>query len=122
MEAPKTRWRRSGAAAVAGSGAGAALVAALAGSCCVPVLAPLLVALLGAGGAAWAAGLAPYSPYLLAGSLGLLLVGFWSVYRSRTECQEGACPDRRPRGVVVVLWLAGAVWIAALLLNVLTGR
>jgi len=29
-QAPKTRWRRSGAAAVAESGAGAALIAALA--------------------------------------------------------------------------------------------
>lgn len=113
---------RSWGAAWAGAGTAAAATAA--GACCVPVLAPLLVSVLGVGGAIWAARLEPYAPYLL-GVSGLAVgYGFWTVYRRRPKapCEadlEGAapsaeCPPRRPIALQVFLWLAGAVWIFAL--------
>lgn len=106
------------------AGAGTATAATAAGACCVPVLAPLLVSVLGVGGAIWAARLEPYAPYLL-GVSGLAVgYGFWTVYRRRPEapCEtdlEGAatgagCPPRRPVALQVLLWFAGAVWIFAL--------
>src|SRR5215510_12858218 len=85
MESPAPQKARPpGTLGAAAAGAGSALVAVLASSCCVPILAPLIVAVLGAGGAAWA-GLKPYSPYLLGGSLLLLLYGLWTVYRPRPD-------------------------------------
>jgi hypothetical protein len=99
------------------AGAGAALVAVFASSCCIPVIAPLIVAVLGASGAAWAAGLKPYSPYILAGSLALLLYGMWMVYRPRPACSPESCPTGAGRGVRTVLWVAVALWAAAALLN-----
>jgi mercuric ion transport protein len=102
------------------SGAGSALAAVLASSCCVgPVLAPLIVAALGASGAAWAAGLKPYSPYLLAGSFALLLFGLWTTYRPRPACVDGTCPIRPGRSVKTVLWAAVALWTLAALLNLI---
>ena len=92
---------------------GYALAAVLASSCCVPILAPLIVAVLGAGGAAWAAGLKPYSPYLLAGSLALLLFGLWTVYRPRPACPPEGCPTGAGRGAKAVLWVALALWALA---------
>ncbi len=66
-----------GAASTALVGVGTALSATLASACCVgPVAAPLVVAVLGAGGAAWATGLKPYSWILLAGSGQLLGYSF----------------------------------------------
>lgn len=109
--------RQVGAAGAAAAGAGSALAAVLASSCCVPVIAPLIVATLGASGAAWAAGLKPYSPYLLAGSFALLLYGLWTVYRRRPACSPESCPTRAGRGVKAVLWVATALWAAAALLN-----
>lgn len=99
------------------AGAGAALVAVFASSCCVPVIAPLIVAVLGASGAAWAAGLKPYSPYILAGSLALLLHGMWMVYRPRPACTPEGCPTGAGRGVKAVLWVAAVLWAVAALLN-----
>ena len=65
------------------TGAGAAVLATAATACCVPILAPLLVSVLGVSGSIWAARLEPYSlvVLLLAGSL--LSYGFWTVYRPR---------------------------------------
>lgn len=107
------------AAGVAATSAGAAVVATAASACCVPVIAPLLVAVLGASGAAWAAGLKPYSPYLLAVSAVFLGYGLWTVYRPRSASAGGACPARRPRLPRVILWTAGVIWLAALVLNLL---
>lgn len=102
----------------AAAGAGSALAAVLASSCCLgPVVAPLVVAVLGASGAAWAAGLKPYSPYLLAGSLAALLYGFWMVYRPRPACPPEGCPARAGRGVKAVLWASVAIWLLATMLN-----
>ncbi|MFL6236870.1 MAG: mercuric transporter MerT family protein [Thermoanaerobaculia bacterium] len=109
--------RPYGALGAAAAGAGSALAAAFAGSCCIPVIAPLVVAVLGASGAAWTAGLQPYSPYLLIGSLTLLLFGLWTVYRSRPVCSSEGCTTSAGRGVKTVLWVAVALWFLAVLLK-----
>jgi MerT mercuric transport protein len=115
--------RPRGALGAAAAGAGSALAAVLATSCCVPILAPLIVAVLGVSGAAWAAGLKPYSPYLLAGSLILLLYGLWTVYRPRPACPPEGCPTTRAsRGVKAVLWVAVALWTVAALVNLFPPR
>jgi mercuric ion transport protein len=112
--------RQAGAAGVASAGAGAALTAAAASACCVPVAGPLIIALFGAGGSVWAASLKPYSPYLLAGSLGLLGYAFWIAYRPRTACPAGGevrAIVRAPLWSRVVLWFAAMIWLVALVLN-----
>jgi hypothetical protein len=123
-DAPLAQKRRPyGALGAATAGAGSALAAVLASSCCVgPVIAPFIVAVLGASGAAWAAGLKPYSPYILAGSLAFLLYGLWTVYRPRPVCSSEECPPGAGRGVKGVLWLALALWVFAALLNLLFPR
>lgn len=66
------------AAGVSAFGAvGAAFAAA---ACCVG---PLIVAMLGVGGAGAMVALAPYRPYFLAGTALMLGVGFFLVYRKR---------------------------------------
>ena len=97
------------------AGAGAALAATLASVCCAPVVAPLVVGVLGATGAATAAGLKPYSPYLFGASLAMLAFGFWSIRRPRS-CAIGGAPVSKPvswRIAQAVLYLAVAVWLAA---------
>lgn len=117
--------RRGGArqlveAGAAVSGAGAALVATAATACCAgPIAAPLIVGILGASGAAWAAGLKPYSPWLLGGSFLMLAFGFRSAYRRPARCDTSG--HRRSsmsaKAVRGVLWLAAALWIAAVFVN-----
>lgn len=112
------------AAGAASLGVGAALTAGAASACCVgPVAAPLIAGVLGAGGAAWAASLEPFSPLLLSASGLLLAFSFWSLYhrRARPSCEAGERARvpwklRLARGVV---WLAAAFWGVALGLNVL---
>lgn len=104
------------ATGAASLGGGAALVAGAAGACCVPVLAPTLVALLGAGGAAWAAGVEPYSPYLLAGSAVLLAYSFRRLYgagRVRVGALEPGPTRRKARLARGVVWGAAVLWVAA---------
>jgi hypothetical protein len=106
-----------GAVGAAAAGVGAAALATAAGACCVPVIAPLVVAVLGASGAAWAAGLEPYSLAIL-GVAGLpLAYGYWVVYRPRPAATGPACPVRGPIVPRVVLWLATALWAIAAVLN-----
>jgi hypothetical protein len=100
-------------------------VATAAAACCTgPVLAPLLVGILGASGAAWAAGFKPYSPWLLGGSLLLLAYGFWSVYRAPEICDAHGVARRRLSGVAVrtVLWVAALLWLVATAANVFLAR
>lgn len=117
--------RAAGALATAGIGTGAAAVATVASACCVgPVTAPLVVGILGAGGAAWAAGLEPYSPYLLTASGALLTYPFWALYRPRETCHtdEARTPAEAPwarRLAATVAWTAALVWVGALVLNLL---
>src|SRR5262245_16839087 len=93
------RWRLAsgvGALGAAVSGAGAALVATAATACCSgPVIAPLVVGVFGAGGAAWAAGLRPYGSWLLAASALLLAYGFWSTRRAPVACDAPPAARRR---------------------------
>jgi hypothetical protein len=113
--------RDAGALGAATTGVGAAIVTLVAGACCVsPVLAPLIVGVLGATGAVWVASLKPYSWWILAAA-GLSLVGgFWSVYRPRPACD---IDDRSARGRVlprvakVSLWIGAVCWTAALMLR-----
>ena len=107
----------SSAVGVAAAGAGAAALATAASACCVPVIAPLVVAVLGAGGAAWAAGLKPYSLAILAAAGLLLAYGFWVAYHPRPAAAGEACPVRRPLTPRLVLWVASALWAIAAFLN-----
>lgn len=100
--------RNVGAAGAGVAGAGTALAAtALAGCCVTPVVSTLLVGLLGAGGAAAAAALDPWTPYLLAGSLLSIAFGFRQAYR-------GPACGRGRRSARVVLWVSAALWLASL--------
>lgn len=106
-----------GAAGAAVAGAGAAALATAAGACCVPVIAPLIVAVLGAGGAAWAAGLEPYSLAILGVAGALLAYGYRVVYRPTPGAGGESCPVRRPLAPRMVLWLASTLWALAAVLN-----
>ncbi|MBC5826332.1 MAG: hypothetical protein GIW99_01350 [Candidatus Eremiobacteraeota bacterium] len=105
------------AVGTATAGVGAAVTATLASVCCTgPVIAPIVVGLLGAAGAAAAAGLKPYTPYLFAGSLAMLAFGFWTVNRARKSCAVGAPLRLVPfslRFSRAVLWLAAGLWVAS---------
>jgi len=101
------------------SGAGAAVLATAATACCIPVLAPLLVSVLGVSGVVWAAGLKPYSLAILGVSGLLLAYGFWTVYRRRTATAGEVCPTRRPLLVRWVLWFSALLWLLALAVNTL---
>ena len=119
--ATKRPSREVGAAGAASAGAAAALTAAGVGACCVsPVISPVIVTVLGAGGAAWAAGLKPYSPYMLAGSLALLGYGFWTAYRRPACAADGSISvvPRSRRWVRVALWSAALLWLASAGVNV----
>jgi len=121
------KWRTTREASAAGAaitGAGSALGATAASACCLgPAISPLLVSLLGASGAAWAASLKPYSLYLLGGALLFLLYGFWSAYRRPAACALGEAPASPQRGAVppiwlrIMLWCSAALWVAALTIN-----
>ncbi|MGH7566903.1 MAG: hypothetical protein ACREK2_08745 [Gemmatimonadota bacterium] len=111
---------RFGAAGAASTGAGAALVSAAASACCVgPFAAPLIVSVLGAGGAAWAAGLKPYSNWLLGFAAVMLVVGFYVAYRGQRACD--APPRRRDRLVRGVLWVSAALWLVSATVNLVLG-
>jgi len=107
-------------------GVGAALTATLASVCCAgPVVAPIVVGLLGATGAAAAAGLKPYTPYFFAGSLALLAVGFWTVRNASIRCSLAAraSPPVPIKVAGWILWSGAAVWVlsAAFTLYALRG-
>lgn len=86
---------RTGAAlGAAAASVGSAASAALAALCCAG---PATVALLGVGGAVAAAGLKPYRPLLLLGSLAVLGLGFWLSYRG-VSGPGRACPTRLRAG------------------------
>jgi hypothetical protein len=110
-------------AGVATVGSGAAVTAAAASACCSgPLIAPLLVSFLGAGGAAWAAGFKPYAPYALAGSLVMLLYAFRSAYRRPDTCALDNNRDTftgPPTWLRILLWSGAAVWMVSLAVNIL---
>ncbi|MBA3518421.1 MAG: mercury transporter MerT [Rhizobiales bacterium] len=96
--------------------AGGLLGAIAASSCCIL---PLLLFSVGAGGA-WIGhltALAPYQPVFVVITLGLLVYGFWLVYRKRDAvCTKGgACARPLPKRLVKAgLWAATAIIAAAL--------
>ena len=115
--------RDAGTIGAAATGFGAAAVTVVALSCCVsPVLAPMLVAVLGAGGVVWAANLKPYSGLILAAAGVLLAGGFWSVYRPRPTCEADSISGRTrvlPFVAKAMLWASAVTWCAALMLRLI---
>ena len=96
---------------VSGAGSITALFTSL---CCAG---PSVIALIGAGGAAAAAGLAPFRPYLLTGSLIFLAIGFWRVYRPATA-QGQSCSIHAGKSLKAILWGSFVLWLASLILFV----
>jgi mercuric ion transport protein len=97
------------------AGLGAAATAALASLCCVG---PAVVSIVGVSGAVAPAGLKPYRPFLILGSMALLGVAFWLTYQPRTAAGQGAvtCPTRAGRMSRRIVWIAAVVWLGAILL------
>jgi mercuric ion transport protein len=95
--------------------AGGILGAIAASSCCIV---PLILFSLGIGGA-WIGdltALAPYKPFFLTGTAGILGYGFYLVYwKPRRACADGtACALPIPNRLVqIALWLATALAMAA---------
>jgi hypothetical protein len=105
---------------LAAGGVGMAGLATAAGACCVPVIAPTVVAVLGAGGSAWAAGLGPWSPWILMTAGACIGLAHWRLRRpavgvsSGPEAEGGACSPRVPGAVTLAVWGATLVWLTAL--------
>lgn len=99
--------------------AGGILGALAASSCCIV---PLILFGLGVSGA-WIGNLtalAPYSPFFVAGTAGLLGYGFYLVYwKPRRACAEDtACARPIPNRLVqLALWIATVLVIAAFALD-----
>jgi hypothetical protein len=101
------------------AGLGAAALATAASACCVPLLAPLLVTVFGVGGSIWAAGLAPYSLWIVLLSGAALGWAGWTVYRPREV--HGVRCHARPRPILhIAFWLAVALWLVALGVNLMS--
>lgn len=84
-----------------------------------------VVGLLGATGAAAAAGLKPYTPYLFAASFVMLAIGFRSVYLARRSCRIAT--SSRALGVSVkisqvVLLTAALLWVVSVIFTVYSLR
>jgi mercuric ion transport protein len=95
--------------------AGSILGALAATSCCIL---PLVLFSVGISGA-WIANLtalAPYKPYVAAGTLALLGYGYYLVYvRPSQACADGSCTQPLPsRLVKSSLWIATVLVVAAL--------
>ena len=117
------RAETAAAIASASTGVAASALTVVSAACCVsPVIAPIIVGVLGASGAVWAAGLKPYGWWILAGALVCLVFGFWTVYRPRRNCAVGQT-SRANRALSHVskmsLWFGAACWMAGVLLRVL---
>jgi hypothetical protein len=113
----------AGAIASASTGVAAAALTIVSAACCVsPVIAPIIVSVLGASGAVWAAGLKPYGWWILGASSLFLAYGFWTVYRPRPACAVGETPKQSaalPKIAKGSLWFGAACWMAGLLLHVI---
>jgi mercuric ion transport protein len=92
--------------------AGSVVSGILTSACCIG---PLVFALLGISGAAFAQKFEPFRPYLLVVTYGLLGGAFYLTYRPRAACGPGdACemPSTNRAGKVM-LWLAAIVVVLA---------
>lgn len=96
------------------------ILGALAASACCII--PLILFSLGIGGA-WIGNLtalAPYKPFFVTGTAGILGYGFYLVYwKPRRACADGVACARpvSSRIVKIALWLATALVIAAFAFN-----
>lgn len=115
----------AGAVGAATSGVAAAALAGASAACCTgPVLAPIVVAVLGASGAAWAAGLKPYTPYLFVVSGAFLAFGYWMTYRRRPACRvDGPARSGRSHQTIQnlargMLWVSFLVWLGSIALAI----
>src|SRR5216683_181831 len=89
--------------------AGSVIGGILASLCCIG---PLVFALLGISGAAFAQRFEPLRPYFLVATYALLGGAFYSTYRpAQTECGPGAACEmpRTNRVGKIVLWIAAVV-------------
>jgi mercuric ion transport protein len=102
------------------SAAGAVVAALAASACCIG---PLVLAVLGLGGAASALALAPYRPWLLGASFLLLGAAFYLTYRRPAACApDEACAVPRLRQGRLLLWLATLVVLLAAASPLLSSR
>ena len=117
------RGETAGAIASASTGVAAAALTVVTAACCVsPVIAPIIVGVLGASGAVWAAGLKPYSWWILGAAFLCLAYGFWTVYRPRSHCAVGDEPASRsvwPKIAKGSLWFGAACWMTGVMLRIL---
>jgi hypothetical protein len=101
-------------------GAAAALTSTAASICCIG---PLAITLLGVNGAILAAGVKPYQPYLLVASLLFIGFAYWAIYGRRKASEEDAqCSVRSGRIAKTVLWIASALWLAAVVIGFAADR
>ena len=91
---------------VTGGAMGLSALALAFGVCCV---APWAVAIRGVGGAVLLARLAFLQPYVVAGTIILLGVGFWFVYRRQRP--TGTCDVTQQRRLKWIVWSAAIVVI-----------
>ena len=101
----------------------AGLTSTAASICCIG---PLAITMLGVNGAILAAGVKPYRPYLLGGSLLMLGFAFWQLYgRGRRRSESGLapnCPVSASRWSRGLLWTAAVMWLFALVIQVAADR
>lgn len=111
----------AGAIASGSSGVVAALFTLVTAACCVsPVIAPLIVGVLGASGVVWAAGLKPMADGFLRSRSCFIAYGFWSVHRPRTPYSVEDGPTSwqvLPWVAKGSLWLGAVCWAAAVMLR-----
>lgn len=110
----------AGVIASGSGGLAAAALTVIAASCCVPALAPLVVGVVGASGAVWAAGLQPYGWWILGVSGVCLGAGFGTAYRPRNVCAVGNERDSSAwltRAARVSLWVGAVAWIAGVVVQ-----
>jgi mercuric ion transport protein len=103
------------AAVVGGSlgAVGGALVAIFGTLCCAG---PVVIAVLGVGGAVAAAKMEPYRWYFIAASVALVAFGFWRLRRAR-RC---AClSPREAKWLPAMLWIATALTVLTAVLPLL---
>jgi hypothetical protein len=88
------------------------------GACCSV---PWAVALFGVTGAIAFVRLSFLLPYALIGSVLLLGLGFWWVYRMPDACADGTCEATNRHGLKVFIWIAALIVLASWLVLISTG-
>lgn len=102
MSARSSKWQRI-------ASVGSVFTAAVASVCCIG---PLLFVLLGVGGAGFLAQFAPFRPFFILLTVGLLGIAHYLTYRKKgRHCRPGeACASPQwQRANKIVLWIATAL-------------